>query len=250
MLVVGASSGIGRAIAIQSVRSGARVALASRRLDLLRTAVEESRQRADAADVPAVEESARGFGCDVTDERAAREMVDDATAWLGGLDILVYAAGTALLGPVSGLAGDEWARMLATNVVGAAMVVARALPELRQAENGTVVLLSSHTVGSPWPSLAAYSASKAALEELGRGLQIEEPGLRVLNVKVGNTSTQFADAWDPVLFERAFGEWIEKGMMRHRVMTSDEVAEHVLASIVDLTGPSEFLVRGEDETQS
>jgi NAD(P)-dependent dehydrogenase (short-subunit alcohol dehydrogenase family) len=137
--------------------------------------------------------------------------------------------------------------LLATNVVGAAVVIARALPTLR-ATHGTVALLSSHTVGGPWPSLAAYSASKAALEEFGRGLQIEEPTLRVMNVRVGNTATSFADGWDPALFERAFAGWLEAGMMRHRVMTSDAVAEQVLAAISDIRGPSDLLVRGEDET--
>ena len=112
-----------------------------------------------------------------------------------------------------------------------------------------MTLLSTHTVGSPWPSLAAYSSSKAALEEFGRGLQIEEPGLRVLTMRVGNTATSFADSWDPVLFDRAFGGWLEQGMMRHRVMSADEVAAQVLAAICDPEGPSELLVRGDDETQ-
>ncbi len=175
-------------------------------------------------------------------------MVDSATNWLGGLDIVVYATGTAPLADIADLDGRNWARLLATNVVGAAMVVSQALPELRHAPNGTVTLLSSHTVGNPWPSLAAYSASKAALEEFGRGLQIEEPSLRVLIVRVGNTATSFANGWDPALFESAFAGWLETGMMRHRVMTSDEVAEQVLAAIASNSGPSELLVRGEDET--
>jgi 2-keto-3-deoxy-L-fuconate dehydrogenase len=186
----------------------------------------------------------------VTDEHAIRRMVDDATAWLGGLDVVVYAAGTAPLGLLAELDVGDWSGLLATNVVGAAMVVAQALPALRQATPGTVTLLSTHTVGSPWPSLAAYAASKAALEEFGRGLQIEEPGLRVMTVRVGNTATSFADGWDPVLFERAFGAWLDEGLMRHRVMTADEVAERVLAAIADRQGPSELLVRGEDETQA
>ncbi len=251
MLVVGASSGIGRAIAIGAVRSGARVAFAARRTHLLRSAVEQAHDPGpgNAVKAPATGAAARAFECDVADEPATRQMVDDAAGWLEGLDIVVYAAGTAPLGPVSGLAGDEWARMFATNVVGAAVVVARALPELRKAENGIVTLLSSHTVGRPWPSLTAYTASKAALEEYGRGLQIEEPHLRVLTVKVGNTATQFADGWDPALFERAFGGWVEEGLMRHRVMTADEVAEQVLMAMVDMRGPTEFLVRGEHETR-
>jgi len=254
MLVVGASSGIGRAIAIGAVRSGARVALAARRAQLLQSALEEAHVPGPASGAQAAARAgatgagaAQAFECDVADEVATRQMVDDAASWLGGLDIVVYAAGTAPLSPVAGLAGDDWTRLFATNVVGAAVVVAQALPELRKADNSVVTLLSTHTVGRPWPSLTAYTASKAALEEYGRGLQIEEPDLRVLTVRVGNTATQFADGWDPELFERAFGGWLEEGLMRHRVMTADEVAEQVLAAMIDMSGPSEILVRGEDE---
>jgi NAD(P)-dependent dehydrogenase (short-subunit alcohol dehydrogenase family) len=257
VLVVGASSGIGRAIAIRAVRSGARVALAARRADLLNSAVEEAVDLSSAdppsagpsSEDPSSADRARAFVCDTADEQAARAMVDLAVAWLGGLDVVVYAAGTAPLGPVAELTGDVWARLLATNVIGAAVVVARALPELRRAENGTVSLLSSHTVGGPWPMLSAYSASKAALEEYARGLRLEEPGVRVVTVKVGNIATQFADGWDPVIFDRALGSWVEGGFMRHRVLTSEEAAQQILSSIVDRAGPSEILVRGEDESE-
>ena len=175
-------------------------------------------------------------------------MVDHATEWLGGLEILVYTTGTAPLGLVSDLDGHDWATLLATNVVGAASVVAQALPVLHAA-GGTVTLLSSHTVGNPWPSLAAYSASKAALEDSDAACR-SRSRIRVLTIRVGNTATSFADGWDPGIFESAFGGWISNGLMRHRVMSSDEVAEQILAAITDLEGPSELLVRGEDETQS
>ena len=190
MLVVGSSSGIGRSIAIQAVRSGARVALAARRGHLLQAVVEQSAgtesartesagtesagtesARTESARTEPPETQTRGtahaFVCDVCDERSVSEMVEDATAWLGGLDTVVYASGTAPLGLLAELDGGQWGRLLATNVVGAALVVAQALPQLRQATPGTVTLLSTHTVGNPWPLLAAYAASKAALEEFG-----------------------------------------------------------------------------------
>jgi NAD(P)-dependent dehydrogenase (short-subunit alcohol dehydrogenase family) len=191
--------------------------------------------------------------CDAADESSVRECVQEATTRMGGLDVVVYAAGTAPLGRIEELDAAVWTRMLVTNVVGAATVAREALRELRRSERGTVVLLSSHTVGSPWPSLAAYAASKAALEELGRGLRIEEPGLRVVIVRVGNTATSFADAWDPGRFEEAFGIWIESQMMRHRVMSAGEMAERLLAVIAEEgeevdDGSSELTVRGEEET--
>ena len=162
MLVVGASAGIGRAIAIQAVRSGARVALAARRTRLLEAAVEES-GRPVAADPESAgpdsvgpesagpdslgPESAgtsrpaasgtRRRCCErflVRCDRRARRprMVDEATGWLGGLDVVVYAAGAAHLRAARGARRRSVVPMLATNVVGAAVVVAQALPALQR----------------------------------------------------------------------------------------------------------------------
>jgi NAD(P)-dependent dehydrogenase (short-subunit alcohol dehydrogenase family) len=129
-------------------------------------------------------------------------------------------------------------------------VVRQALGALRGAEDGTVALLSSHTVGEPWPSLVAYSSSKAALEEMARGLRVEEPTLRVLSIRVGNTATSFADGWDPGRFEVAFSRWINSGLMRHGVMSAHDVAELVLEAVADRDAPDEMLVRGDEEVLS
>lgn len=166
---------------------------------------------------------------------------------MGGIDVVVQAAGTAQLGRIEELDAETWLGMLSTNVVGPAIVISEALAELRKAENPTVALLSTHTVGEPWPSMSAYAATKAALEELGRGFRVEEPRLRTVVVRVGNTATSFADAWDPGRFERAFGEWVDNRMMRHRVMSAEDVANGILGVIADPQGRDEVLVRGEEE---
>jgi NAD(P)-dependent dehydrogenase (short-subunit alcohol dehydrogenase family) len=169
---------------------------------------------------------------------------------MGGLDVVVYAAGNAPLGRISELGDSDWASLLATNVIGAALVVRHALSALRSSENPTVALLSSHTVGNPWPSMAAYSSSKAALEEMARGLRAEEPELRVLSIRVGNTLTSFADGWDPARFETALSGWVDQRLMRHKVMSADDVAEIILGAIADGDAPVEMLVRGDEEDLS
>jgi NADP-dependent 3-hydroxy acid dehydrogenase YdfG len=186
-----------------------------------------------------------GFGFDLSDRDSAYGFVDKAVSWLGGLDVLVQAAGTAKLGRVEELDTVAWSEMLDTNVVGPAAVIAAALPELRKSDAPTVAVLSSHIVGAPWPGLVGYAASKAALEELCRGLRTEEPALRVVSFKVGNTATAFADGWDPERFDRALTGWIEAGMMRHRVLDPDEVARSILEAIAARSGPDELIVRGE-----
>ena len=62
----------------------------------------------------------------MTDEIETTRTVDDAIAWMGGLDVLVYCVGTARLGRIAELDGSDWNRLLATNVVGAAIAVGRA----------------------------------------------------------------------------------------------------------------------------
>jgi NAD(P)-dependent dehydrogenase (short-subunit alcohol dehydrogenase family) len=118
MLVVGASSGIGREIAVQASHAGARVALCARRPELLDAAVAESRvssaHASSARDSSARASSARAFRCDVTDENDVCRSVEEASSWMGGLDVVVYAAGTAPLGGVAELDASDWTRMLAT----------------------------------------------------------------------------------------------------------------------------------------
>lgn len=205
--------------------------------------------RARAGD-PAPGDGVKAFSCDIADAGAASAMVEESVRWLGGLDVVVHAAGTATLGRVADLDAADWSRMLATNLVGAATVVSKSLPALRASTargRPVVALLSTHTVGDPWPSLSAYAATKAALEELARGLRREEPSVRFVTVRVGNTATSFADAWDPARFDDAFAAWVDAGLMRHRVMTADEVAERILAALGDPAAPDEILVRGEEE---
>ena len=234
VLVVGASSGIGRAVALGAARSGSRVALVARRAALLD-------QVAEAAG-PA----ARPFPADVTDPEAVRRVVEAAAGWLGGLDAVVYATGVAPLAGLASTTAAQWQTVLATNVVGAGLVAAAALPHLRGTVGGgrgCLAVLSSHSVGDPWPGLGAYAASKAALEELARALRAEEPGVRVLVVTVGDTATSFADRWEPAAATAALERWLAQGHLRHRVLEPAEVAARLLEQLGP-EGPDELLVVG------
>lgn len=117
-VVVGASSGLGRCIAVDLGRRGDRVALPARRRDRLVDAAKEA-----GPDALAV-------ACDVTDESSCRAAVEEAAAGLGGIDALVYATGIGPLAPVEKLDADAWCRAMDTNVIGAALVTSAALPHL------------------------------------------------------------------------------------------------------------------------
>jgi NAD(P)-dependent dehydrogenase (short-subunit alcohol dehydrogenase family) len=211
ILVVGASSGIGRAIAVDGAAAGASVAVSARRADML--------GGIDAVAVPG----------DVRREQDCRRIVESAVGELGGLDALVYAVGSSVLRPMAAASQEDWRDVLETNVVGAAMVAAAAAPHLL-ASDGRAVFLSSKATRRPFPSLSLYTTSKFALDGLIACLPIEFPGLRVSRVVVGNTGgTDFSSSWDPVALGEAVDRWAAAGLMSDMgVMHPREVAEAVL----------------------
>jgi NAD(P)-dependent dehydrogenase (short-subunit alcohol dehydrogenase family) len=233
VLVVGGSSGIGRSLAVLLGREGAAVAVAARRSDLVDEVAADAGPKAIA------------LACDVTDEAQCRRLVVDAADALGGLDVVIYAAAISPLGDLGSTSGSTWLDVFATNVIGAGMVIAAAMGHLQHGAHPAAVLLSSHSVGQPWPGLVPYAASKAALDELALGLRAEEPWLRVVRVVVGPTATPFADGWDPDVAGPLFERWAAEGYLGHDVQEPTDVAARVLAILRDPGTPDDVVVIGE-----
>ncbi len=235
MLVVGASSGIGRALALLAAGAGAAVAVAARRLDELEATVSQAKAAGGAA---------QRLWCDVTEPQAARSVAADAAQLLGGLDTVVFSSGVAPLGRLSDASAEEWEVVLATNVVGGALVLAGALQPLRDAHGASgprpsVVVLSTHIVERPWPGIVPYAASKAALATVARGLRGEEPWLRVLDVVVPNTTTPFADGWEKAAASEAVTAWANGGYLEGPVWSAEQTAAAVLDALVAEEGPDD-----------
>jgi NAD(P)-dependent dehydrogenase (short-subunit alcohol dehydrogenase family) len=231
--VVGASSGIGRALALAAGSAGARVALGARRLTLVAEAADEIRQAGGEA---------QPFPCDVTVADEVQSLVDEAARFMGGIDTVFYLSGTSPLVRVAEASPDQWHQLLATNLVGAATVVRSALPHLRRA-TAPVVVVTTTTMGvAPWPWLTVYGATKAALAEMARGLRREEPDVRFLCVAVGPTVTAFADGWDPDTAAAAFTAWAEGAMMRHGVLEAPAMASGIIDAVLDHDGPDDILI--------
>jgi NAD(P)-dependent dehydrogenase (short-subunit alcohol dehydrogenase family) len=167
LLVVGASSGVGRAIGLAAAAAGASVAFAARRIELLKTAVHEAGT------------SSLAVVCDVTDPSSVVEAVEGVVKVFGRLDAVVYATGVDPLIRIAEVDADAWSNLFATNVIGASLVVRAALPYLR-AVNGRAAFISATSVGRPLPGMGAYATSKAALEELARAWRSEHPEVRFL----------------------------------------------------------------------
>jgi NAD(P)-dependent dehydrogenase (short-subunit alcohol dehydrogenase family) len=214
MLVVGASMGIGRAVAVGAVRAGAEVVLVARRGDALKEAV------AQAGGGSVVEADLR------SPEDCAR-IGEEARRLLGTVDLVVLAAGTALMRPLRELSAAEWAGMLETNLTGINLTISAMIPTL--APGAIVAALSSESVGHPFYWLAGYTSSKAALEESLRGWRVEHPEARFTCIQVGATvPTDFGSNFEPERLEVALQAWARQGRAQATIMNTDEVASVIL----------------------
>jgi len=222
VLVIGASAGIGRAIAVEALAQGGEVAVVGRRQDRLVEIVDDN-ERAIVADLAVPEDCER--------------LVDEAVKTLGSIDLLVFAAAASALARLRDADVTMWREVLATNLVAPALVTAAALPHLTS--EGFVAFLSSEGVGAPYPGLVPYTTSKAGLEELVRGLRAEEPDVRFACVKVGTTDgTEFARSFDPELAAELFPTWVALGKIPARMMQPEELGGAILRTLaVALTHP-------------
>jgi len=203
VLVVGASSGIGAALARAVAAGGGQVAVSARRSDRLEELVA---QMGTGYAVPG----------DATDPDDARRVADDAATALGGLDLMVYVAGYGVLQPLVETDPDTWTDVFRVNVVGANLAAAAALDHL--GPDGIAAFVSSRTVDDANPMFATYSATKAALDQCIRVWRHEHPDRRFVRIVMGNTApTEFADHMRPERLGEALEAWqglgIPGGMM-------------------------------------
>ncbi len=225
VLVVGASAGIGRAFASRAIAGGATVVVVARRPERLAELVDG---------VP----SAVAVTGDVRAPADCSRIVTEATTALGGIDLLLYCAGSSPLRPLADTTADDWATVFETHVLGVHHMVQEALHHMPH--HGVVAVLSSETVGRPRYGLGAYGASKAALDQLLQTLRVEHPLIRFTTVTIGATfPTEFGDGFDPEMLDRALNEWARHGLMTEEMMDPDEVAG-VLAGVfaAALSNPS------------
>lgn len=220
VVVVGASRGIGRTIALYLARKGAHVALAGRSVDLLAEAVAEYPDRCAAV------------GCDVRDPGVCDAAISQAVDALGGLDALVYAAGVTHFGEMAQTTADQWRTVFDTNVVGAALITRAALPQLTL-NAGNAIYLSSHSASQqpPWIGIGAYVCSKTALERMVQCWQHEIPQVAFTTLAVGPTVSSVRERHPE---GARFGAiWARQGLVTGRQLDGEEHAAmvtHILGS--------------------
>lgn len=182
ILVAGASSGVGAAVAQALAAEGARLALVARRAEHLARIAGECGGDGRALAITA----------DVTDEDAVRRAVDETVAQFGRLDGLVVNAAVGLIGGVEHFSSADWRQTFAVNVESAFLLCRAAVPHLR-ATHGTIIAVGSEFSRAVMPGLAAYAASKWALLALMQTLALElrGDGIKVSSVLPGGILTDF-----------------------------------------------------------
>jgi NAD(P)-dependent dehydrogenase (short-subunit alcohol dehydrogenase family) len=226
-LVTGAASGIGKACVAALLARGAAVV----GLDL-NPAITTLHQRADFL----------GIQCDVTNEPAVKEALAAATRAFGGLDMLVLNAGVFPAGTkLSELRTDEWRRVMQVNLDANFILLRECHGLLRLApRKGRVVIIGSKNVPAPGPGAAAYSASKAAVNQLGRVAALEwgGDGIRV-NTLHPDAVFDTASWTDEVLCARAahYGMTVEE-YKRRNVLKTDVMSSDVAELAAEMCGPA------------
>lgn len=214
VLIVGASSGIGHAVAVRAAERGAKVAVAARRTDLLEALAEQI--------------GGTAFELDVEDPAAIGRVVDAAAETLGGFDAVVFTSTVAPMAHIEDTDIATWIHAFNVNTLGANSVLRAVRPHL--SDTGVVLITSSHDVGRPRAGVAAYNASKAALNEILHSWRSEHPDLAIVRVGIGPTEdTEILRGADRELLSLLFKSWKQHGQLPEQMSALNDVANTLVS---------------------
>jgi NAD(P)-dependent dehydrogenase (short-subunit alcohol dehydrogenase family) len=184
VVVLGASSGIGRATALRLAARGARLVVAARSQTGLQTLVDE---------IVAEGGTATSVVCDVSDPVQVQQVADAAVSAYGGVDTWVNCAAQSLYATFWDTSPEEFRRLMEVNYLGQVHGALAAIPLLRRAGRGALISVSSVEAITALPLHAAYSAGKhaaeGAMEALRRDLMSQDVPISVTSVKPGTINT-------------------------------------------------------------
>ncbi len=179
VVITGASSGIGKALAKDLVEAGYTVMLGARREDKLRALCDELGPKSDY------------HVTDVTDKASVTALVAACVARFGSVDIFINNAGLMPLSMFESTKVDEWDRMIDVNLRGALYGIAAVLPAMIAQKDGHIVNMASIAAHDIWPSSGVYSATKTALRTASESLRREMAphNIRVTTLSPGAVRT-------------------------------------------------------------
>jgi len=243
VLVTGAASGIGKACVEAYLKRGAAVAGFDRN-----PAIETMWKRADFL----------GVACDLTNEKQINAALDAAVKRYGGVDMLVLNAGIFPSSqPLQDIAADTWKQTMAVNVEAPLQLMQLCHPLLKLApRGGRIVVIGSRNVPAPGPGAGAYSASKAALNQLARVAALEwaKDGIRINSLHPD--AVYDTGLWTPELLAaraKAYNLTVEqyrkKNLLKTEVSSKDvaELAAEMCGPLFARTTAAQVPVDGGNE---
>jgi NAD(P)-dependent dehydrogenase (short-subunit alcohol dehydrogenase family) len=226
-LVTGAGRGIGRATAVRLSTAGMQVALTARSSDEL------------AATAALCGGDTLTISADITDGGEVERIFAEVESQWGAIEVLVANAGTGMSARVDRTTDDDWQRMLDLNLTAPFRCVRRAVPAMREARFGRIIVIASTAARIGEPYIAAYTASKHGVLGLVRSAAAElaPTGVTVNAVCPGYVDTPMTDATVATIVQRTGRTEAEaRATLAHkqpigRLITPDEVAAAVMSCV-------------------
>ncbi len=218
-IVTGASSGIGKEVALRLLQAGAAVSLVSRHPDQI------------LSELPAGS-NAQGYAIDLGDVAQVSTKIQAIVADMGGVDILINNAGMAYIGELIDMPLTEWQKLFDLNLTSIFQCLQATLPTMRSQKSGTIINVASIAAKQGFPNWGAYCASKFALLGLTQAIAAEEQphGIKIMSICPGSVDTPL---WDTL------GDKVPPSFNRAAMLRPDTVAASIM-TLINL--PTEALI--------
>ena len=184
-IVTGSTKGIGRAIAEELLREGARVTLSARN----QSEVEKAARDLEKAHPKRV----LARRCDVRREEDVKALFEETERAFGGVDLLVNNAGVGFFRNLEEMSLEDWNSVIETNLTGVFLCSRAAIPRMRKRGGGYILNISSLAGRNAFPQATAYNASKFGLNGMSEALmqEVRYDGIKVSYLMPGSVATHF-----------------------------------------------------------
>ena len=184
VVITGGTKGIGRAIAEKLLKEEAKIFICARNESEIKQALEKLGGN----------EQVKGEICDVRSEEQVKSMLDECKRVFGGVDVLINNAGVGFIGKtVEEMSPDKFRQTLETNLFGVFYTCHYAIPQMKERGGGYILNISSLAGQNPHPKMAAYNASKFALNGFTEALmqEVRQDDIKVSYICPGSVNTNF-----------------------------------------------------------